>query len=126
MQPNGKESYHLTREGGHSHRRIASMPPTYRKEVETTLVSRAQIILIFRVERSAPLLIISDKMGLPGPRRVVGAGSGIANKGRLKPVTYEVGGAGDRRRFKIGRPDISSGDSRDGWRRAGCRVLAWG
>lgn len=28
IQPNGEESYHLTREGGHSHRRISSMPPT--------------------------------------------------------------------------------------------------
>ncbi len=37
-----RQSYHLTREGGHSHRRISCADATTGKEVETTLVSRAQ------------------------------------------------------------------------------------
>lgn len=88
VQPNGKESYHLTREGGHSHRRILHAADATGKEVETTLVSRAQNHPNIQVlERSNAVdLIISDKMGLPGPRRVVGTGSGIAIKSGLKPV----------------------------------------
>ncbi len=68
VQPNGKESYHLTREGGHSHRRILHAADATGKEVETTLVSRAQNHPNIQVlERSNAVdLIISDKMGLPG------------------------------------------------------------
>lgn len=75
VQPNGEESYHLTREGGHSHRRILHAADATGKEVETTLVSKAQSHPNIRVlERSNAVdLIISDKIGLPGTRRVVGA-----------------------------------------------------
>ncbi|WP_312132224.1 FAD-dependent oxidoreductase, partial [Leclercia sp.] len=75
VQANGEESYHLTREGGHSHRRILHAADATGKAVETTLVSQALSHPNIRVlERSNAVdLIISDKIGLPGTRRVVGA-----------------------------------------------------
>lgn len=68
IQPNGEESYHLTREGGHSHRRILHAADATGREVETTLVSKALNHPNIRVlERSNAVdLIISDKIGLPG------------------------------------------------------------
>ncbi len=100
VQPNGKESYHLTREGGHSHRRILHAADATGKEVETTLVSRAQNHPNIQVlERSNAVdLIISDKMGLPGPRRVVGAWIWNRNKEwvetcHAKSVVLATGGA---------------------------------
>ncbi|XNM79295.1 FAD-binding protein [Escherichia coli] len=42
VQPNGEESYHLTREGGHSHRRILHAADATGREVQSTLVSKAQ------------------------------------------------------------------------------------
>ncbi len=88
VQPNGKESYHLTREGGHSHRRILHAADATGKEVETTLVSRAQNHPNIQVlERSNAVdLIISDKMGLRGLAGSSAPGSGIAIKSGLKPV----------------------------------------
>ncbi|MGQ8977002.1 FAD-dependent oxidoreductase, partial [Enterobacter hormaechei] len=67
VQPNGEESYHLTREGGHSHRRILHAADATGKAVETTLVSKALSHPNIRVlERSNAVdLIISDKIGLP-------------------------------------------------------------
>jgi len=41
VQPNGEENYHLTREGGHSHRRILHAADATGREVETTLVGKA-------------------------------------------------------------------------------------
>lgn len=75
IQPNGAESYHLTREGGHSHRRILHAADATGREVETTLVSKAlNHPNICVLERSNAVdLIVSDKIGLPGTRRVVGA-----------------------------------------------------
>ncbi len=74
-QANGEQSYHLTREGGHSHRRILHAADATGKAVETTLVGKALAHPNIRIlERSNAVdLIISDKIGLPGTRRVVGA-----------------------------------------------------
>lgn len=112
VQPNGKESYHLTREGGHSHRRILHAADATGKEVETTLVSRAQNHPNIQVlERSNAVdLIISDKMGLPGPRRVVGAWIWNRNKEwvetcHAKSVVLATGGASKVYQYTT-NPDI--------------------
>ncbi len=91
IQPNGEESYHLTREGGHSHRRILHAADATGREVETTLVGKAQNHPNIRVlERSNAVdLIVSDKIGLPGTRWVVGAWVWNRNKKRLKPATQK-------------------------------------
>ncbi|EHQ2585915.1 L-aspartate oxidase [Escherichia coli] len=127
-QPNGKESYHLTREGGHSHRRILHAADATGKEVETTLVNKAQNHPNIRVlERSNAVdLIISDKIGLPGTRRVVGAWIWNRNKERVetchaKAVVLATGGASQVYQYTT-NPDISSGDGIAMAWRAGCRV----
>lgn len=128
VQANGEESYHLTREGGHSHRRILHAADATGKEVETTLVSQALNHPNIRVlERSNAVdLIISDKIGLPGTRRVVGAWVWNRNKEtvetcRAKSVVLATGGASKVYQYTT-NPDISSGDGIAMAWRAGCRV----
>ncbi|KDF44583.1 L-aspartate oxidase [Enterobacter kobei] len=128
IQPNGEESYHLTREGGHSHRRILHAADATGKEVETTLVGKALNHPNIRVlERSNAVdLIISDKIGLPGPRRVVGAWVWNRNKEKVetcqaKVVVLATGGASKVYQYTT-NPDIASGDGIAMAWRAGCRV----
>ena len=128
IQPNGAESYHLTREGGHSHRRILHAADATGREVETTLVSKAlNHPNICVLERSnAVVLIVSDKIGLPGTRRVVGAWVWNRNKETVetchaKAVVLATGGASKVYQYTT-NPDISSGDGIAMAWRAGCRV----
>ncbi|HDV2842280.1 TPA: L-aspartate oxidase [Escherichia coli] len=128
VQPNGEESYHLTREGGHSHRRILHAADATGREVQSTLVSKAQNHPNIRVlERSnAVALIVSDKIGLPGTRRVVGAWVWNRNKETVetchaKAVVLATGGASKVYQYTT-NPDISSGDGIAMAWRAGCRV----
>lgn len=128
VQANGEESYHLTQEGGHSHRRILHAADATGKEVETTLVSQALSHPNIQVlERSNAVdLIISDKIGLPGTRRVVGAWVWNRNKEtvetcRAKSVVLATGGASKVYQYTT-NPDISSGDGIAMAWRAGCRV----
>lgn len=128
VQPNGEESYHLTREGGHSHRRILHAADATGREVQSTLVSKAQNHPNIRVlERSNAVdLIISDKIGLPGTRRVVGAWVWNRNKETVetchaKAVVLATGGASKVYQYTT-NPDISSGDGIAMAWRAGCRV----
>ena len=128
VQPNGEQSYHLTREGGHSHRRILHAADATGKAVETTLVSKALSHPNIQIlERSNAVdLIISDKIGLPGTRRVVGAWVWNRNKEkvetcRAKAVVLATGGASKVYQYTT-NPDISSGDGIAMAWRAGCRV----
>ena len=128
VQPNGEESYHLTREGGHSHRRILHAADATGREVQSTLVSKAQNHPNIRVlERSNAVdLIVSDKIGLPGSRRVVGAWVWNRNKETVdtchaKAVVLATGGASKVYQYTT-NPDISSGDGIAMAWRAGCRV----
>lgn len=128
VQPNGEESYHLTREGGHSHRRILHAADATGKAVETKLVSKALSHPNIRVlERSNAVdLIISDKIGLPGTRRVVGAWVWNRNKEKVetcqaKAVVLATGGASKVYQYTT-NPDIASGDGIAMAWRAGCRV----
>lgn len=128
VQANGEESYHLTREGGHSHRRILHAADATGREVENTLVTKALNHPNIRVlERSNAVdLIVSDKIGLPGPRRVVGAWIWDRNKEKVetcaaKSVVLATGGASKVYQYTT-NPDISSGDGIAMAWRAGCRV----
>ena len=128
IQPNGEESYHLTREGGHSHRRILHAADATGREVETTLVGKAQNHPNIRVlERSNAVdLIVSDKIGLPGTRRVVGAWVWNRNNDTVETchataVVLATGGASKVYQYTT-NPDISSGDGIAMAWRAGCRV----
>ncbi|WP_238085463.1 L-aspartate oxidase [Pseudescherichia vulneris] len=128
VQPNGAEGYHLTREGGHSHRRILHAADATGKAVETTLVRQALSHPNIRVlERcNAVDLIISDKIGLSGPRRAVGAWVWNRNREavetcRAKAVVLATGGASKVYQYTT-NPDIASGDGIAMAWRAGCRV----
>ncbi|WP_312416141.1 L-aspartate oxidase [Pseudescherichia sp.] len=128
VQPNGEEGYHLTREGGHSHRRILHAADATGKAVETTLVSQAlSHPNIHVLERSNAVdLIISDRVGLSGPRRAVGAWVWNRNREavetcRAKAVVLATGGASKVYQYTT-NPDIASGDGIAMAWRAGCRV----
>ncbi|AVJ18898.1 L-aspartate oxidase [Serratia sp. MYb239] len=124
----GEERYHLTREGGHSHRRILHAADATGKEVETTLVGKASAHpnICVMERRNAVDLITSSKVGLPGTRRVVGAY--VWNREleqvethRAKTVVLATGGAAKVYQYTT-NPDISSGDGIAMAWRAGCRV----
>ncbi len=128
IQPNGDAGYHLTREGGHSHRRILHAADATGKAVETTLVSQALAHPNIRVlERSNAVdLIVSHKIGLPGPHRVMGAWLWNRNRERVETcragaVVLATGGASKVYQYTT-NPDISSGDGIAMAWRAGCRV----
>ncbi|WP_086579273.1 L-aspartate oxidase, partial [Pluralibacter gergoviae] len=114
--------------GGHSHRRILHAADATGKEVETTLVGKATSHPNIRIlERcNAVDLIVSDKIGLPGTRRVVGAWVWNRNKERVETcaaasVVLATGGASKVYQYTT-NPDISSGDGIAMAWRAGCRV----
>lgn len=128
VQANGEASYHLTREGGHSHRRILHAADATGKAVETTLVGKALSHPNIRIlERSNAIdLIVSDKIGLPGARRVVGAWLCNRNKETVETcqagaIVLATGGASKVYQYTT-NPDISSGDGIAMAWRAGCRV----
>ncbi|MGY2797128.1 L-aspartate oxidase [Ewingella americana] len=123
-----EERYHLTREGGHSHRRILHSADATGKEVETTLVGKARNHpnICVKERYNAVDLITSSKIGLPGTQRVVGAYVWNRQKERVetfraKAVILATGGAAKVYQYTT-NPDISSGDGIAMAWRAGCRV----
>ncbi|WP_210476069.1 L-aspartate oxidase [Pantoea ananatis] len=127
-QAAGEMRYHLTREGGHSHRRILHSADATGREVETTLVGKALHHPNIRIlERTNAVdLILSDKLGLPGPRRVTGAWIWNRNSERVetcraRAVVLATGGAAKVYQYTT-NPDIASGDGIAMAWRAGCRV----
>lgn len=121
-------SYHLTREGGHSHRRILHSADATGRAVETTLVSQAlSHPAITLLERSNAVdLIVSDAIGLPGERRVAGAYLWNRNLEkvetcRARAVVLATGGAAKVYQYTT-NPDVASGDGIAMAWRAGCRV----
>src|SRR5476651_2339164 len=123
-----EERYHLTREGGHSHRRILHAADATGKEVETTLVGKARSHpnICVKERYNAVDLITSSKIGLAGTQRVVGAYVWNRQKEhvetlRAKAVILATGGAAKVYQYTT-NPDISSGDGIAMAWRAGCRV----
>lgn len=124
----GQEQYHLTREGGHSHRRILHTADATGKEVETTLVAKASAHpnICVMERHNAVDLITSSKLGFTGTRRVVGAY--VWNRKRehvetfrAKAVILATGGAAKVYQYTT-NPDVASGDGIAMAWRAGCRV----
>ncbi|PTQ89733.1 L-aspartate oxidase [Agitococcus lubricus] len=119
---------HLTREGGHSHRRIIHAADTTGMAISTTLVNRvkscAHIDLL--VNRVAVDLITSKKLGLDEDNRVLGAyvlnqHSGQVELFKSRFVALATGGA-SKAYFYTCNPDIATGDGIAMAWRAGCRV----
>ncbi|NIF52763.1 L-aspartate oxidase [Burkholderia sp. Ax-1724] len=119
--------FHLTREGGHSHRRIIHAADATGHAVVATLseqVRRHPNITLFE-DHHAIDLITSDRLGLPG-RRCHGLYALDQQSGRT--VTIEAphtvlatGGAGKVYLYTT-NPDTATGDGIAMAWRAGCRV----
>ncbi|MBU6421154.1 MAG: L-aspartate oxidase [Gammaproteobacteria bacterium] len=127
-EANDASVYHLTREGGHSHRRVVHAGDATGREIETTLekLARARPNITLLEQHIAVDLITASKLGLPEPRcygaylldrrtqhvRTVGA----------RHVALATGGANKAYLYTT-NPDGSSGDGIAMAWRAGCRVV---
>ncbi len=128
---NGSEEYHLTQEGGHSHRRIIHAADATGKEVEMTLESAVKAcpdISIFEKHIAVDLLTTNQhSLGMnDDENRCFGAY--VLNLANHKVETFRcrflviaTGGASKVYLF-TSNPDISSGDGIAMAWRAGCSV----
>jgi L-aspartate oxidase len=123
----GDPGYHLTREGGHSHRRIIHAADATGRAVETTLVQLAKAkpnIELFE-DYIAIDLVTSRKLGW-NKNRCLGAYGLNRRQARVdtfsaRCVVLATGGAGKVYLY-TSNPDVCTGDGiAMGWR-AGCRV----
>ncbi len=124
---NGEPSYHLTQEGGHSHRRILHTADATGKEITGTLVERAlaaENVEIFEHHCAVDLVTQADKSSRK--IRCTGAyildiNSGDVELLQAKSVVLASGGA-SKTYLYTSNPDGASGDGiAMAWRR-GCRV----
>ena len=125
----GSESddFHLTREGGHSHRRIIHAADATGAAIFNTLLLKAQehdnIELL--ETRVAVDLITSDKLGRPG-RQCLGAYILNRNSGHVETYgarfTVLATGGASKVYLYTSNPDSASGDGIAMAWRAGCRV----
>jgi len=122
------EQPHLTREGGHSHRRIIHAADATGRAISTTLVSRVRDCgnVDLLEDRVAIDLITSQKLGLPGENRALGAyvlntKTGEVEVFRARFVALATGGA-SKAYLYTSNPDIATGDGIAMAWRAGCRV----
>jgi len=119
--------YHLTREGGHSHRRVIHAADATGRAIETTLLdqARARTHITLHDNHIAVDLITSAKLGRSG-NRVLGAYVLDRKRGkvevlRARSVVLATGGA-SKVYLYTSNPDISTGDGIAMAWRAGCRV----
>jgi len=126
-QPDGN-GFHLTREGGHSHRRVVHADDATGRAIETTLLDQARArhnITLFE-QRIAVDLISRRKLGLDGSDRVLGAylyhqQRGVVEPFRARFVVLATGGA-SKVYLYTSNPDIATGDGIAMAWRIGCRV----
>ncbi len=123
----GKKSFHLNREGGHSHRRIVHTDDATGKAVSQTLIERAQehpnITLL--EDHNVIDLVINQKPA-SSARHIQGAYvlNTITNKVKsiaAKSVVLATGGASKVYLYST-NPHVSTGDGIALAWRAGCRV----
>ncbi|HEV2333207.1 MAG TPA: L-aspartate oxidase [Gammaproteobacteria bacterium] len=120
-------AYHLTREGGHSHRRVVHAADATGREIETTLeqlVRRRGNVTVLE-QHIAVDLITAGKLGLPDAR-CYGAYLLDRRKQRVKTVAARhvvlaTGGA-NKAYLYTSNPDGSTGDGIAMAWRVGCRL----
>jgi len=123
----GGKHLHLTREGGHSHRRIVHAADATGKEVETSLLSHASAhphIDLFEFHNAIDL-ITAAKLG-DRPQRVLGAyvldrQAKRVKTFRARAVVLATGGAAKVYLY-TSNPDTATGDGIAMAWRAGCRI----
>src|SRR5438132_9635354 len=119
--------YHLTREGGHSQRRVVHAADLTGREVERTLLeAAARAGVQFFEEQHAIDLILSSKVHSEAPGRVLGAyaldvRSGEVNAFVAKIVVLATGGAGKVYLY-TSNPDVATGDGLAMAHRAGAAI----
>lgn len=123
----GNTHFHLTREGGHSHRRILHAADATGEEIENTLLSavKKHKNITLMEGYNAIDLITSRKLNLPA-NRVLGAYVWNRNAERVETikahfVTLATGGASKVYQY-TSNPDVSSGDGVALAWRSGCRI----
>jgi len=119
--------YHLTREGGHTHRRVVHAADATGQAVETTLEDRVRALPNVELfeDHIAVDLITSRKLALSG-NRCVGAYILDRRTGRVETflarfVVLATGGASKVYLYTT-NPDVSTGDGIAMAWRVGCRV----
>ena len=119
---------HLTREGGHSVRRVVHADDATGQAIQTALVrcmhENGAVALL--EEHLVADLITSEKLGLPGANRCLGVYALDKATGRIRAISarYVVlatGGA-SKAYLYTSNPDTSTGDGIAMAWRAGCRV----
>ncbi|MCG5524657.1 L-aspartate oxidase [Ectothiorhodospira haloalkaliphila] len=124
---NGRVQLHLTREGGHSHRRVVHAADATGQAIESTLVEqvrRHDNIQLFE-HHIAVDLINSAKLGLPGERCL---GAYVLDLDRQQVEIFDASavvlatGGASKVYLYSSNPDGSTGDGIAMAWRAGCRV----
>jgi L-aspartate oxidase len=121
------EKLHLTREGGHSRRRIAHAKDTTGREIERALLGACAARGIRIVEDQIAVdVVTSSKLGLGGPNRAIGAYVLDRASGEIAAVSARVtvlatGGAGKVYLY-TSNPDVATGDGVAMAYRAGASV----
>jgi L-aspartate oxidase len=106
---------HLTREGGHSRRRVAHAKDTTGREVERALLAACDARDIRIVPDAVAIdVVTSEKVGLGGPNRALGAyvldrASGEIATVAARATVLATGGAGKVYLY-TSNPDVATGD----------------
>lgn len=123
----GHKTWHLTREGGHSHRRVIHAADATGRALETTLINHVKHSANIDVleHHIAVDLITGHKLGLQHNRCV---GAYVLNKKRMHVETFQAryvilaSGGASKVYLYTSNPDGATGDGiAMGWR-AGCQV----
>ena len=127
MLPDGQQDFHLTKEGGHSHRRVIHAADATGFAISSALIEQVcqhPNVDIFE-SRVAIDLITSEKLG-GTDNQVVGAyvlnkETGNIDTHRARCVVLATGGA-SKTYLYTSNPDVATGDGIAMAWRAGCRV----
>ena len=121
-------AYHLTREGGHSHRRVIHAADATGRAMETTLETlvRAHPNITLYENYIAIDLITRQKLGWPGDNRCLGVYALNKTTGRThvfsSHFTALATGGASKAYLYTSNPDTSTGDGIAMAWRAGCRI----
>ena len=121
----GEVKYHLTREGGHSHRRILHAADATGQAIQTTLVERVKSHSRIRIfERYNAIDLICDPNNKT--KTCIGAYIWNRNSEKVEAISAQhtilaTGGASKVYQY-TSNPDVASGDGIAMAWRAGCRV----
>ena len=126
--PTGTSRYHLTREGGHTHRRVVHAADATGRAIEVTLVDRIRGRPNTEILENhiAVDVIVADRHNRRGERRCVGAYLLNLNSEQVTPVAAKcvvlaTGGA-NKVYLYTSNPDVTTGDGIAMAWRAGCRI----